>query len=277
MNGLARTLANTSTQIAKIDHHHSRHLTHSQEPVQNTILPDKNHRLDYWSQLGEYQHLLLWNSLFLRWEITSDHRLEHLTGFLERTLLLQTGGRRRGPTAPRSQDPDGFFEPCARTARDTGGWSPNTRPGTSLRDRQVPPKPATSCQSETFHGLRMTVAKGRNFESSSHGHQGSSRNIPFESCVCSVQVCWLAGVWNFRFGDIPHGSSSGFFFSRAPSRPWRGRPHLRRAWTLWAPKNPALLRSCLRTWRQRRYRRAVWLSSKWRLNQRGLRDYFYSK
>ena len=41
MNGLARTLANTSTQIAKIDHHHSRHLTLSQEPVQNTILPDK--------------------------------------------------------------------------------------------------------------------------------------------------------------------------------------------------------------------------------------------
>ena len=65
MNGLARTLANTSTQIAKIDHHHSRHLTHSQEPVQNTFLPDKNRRLDYWSQLGEYQHLLLWNSLFL--------------------------------------------------------------------------------------------------------------------------------------------------------------------------------------------------------------------
>ena len=117
MNGLSRTLANTSTQIAKMDHHPSRHLTYSQEPVQNTILPDKNHRLDKWSQLGEYQHLLLWNSLFLRWEITSDHRLEHLTGFLERTLLLQTGGRRRGLTAPRSQDLDGFFEPCARTER----------------------------------------------------------------------------------------------------------------------------------------------------------------
>ena len=137
MNGLARTLANTSTQIAKIDHHHSRHLTHSQEPVQNTFLPDKNHRLDYWSQLGEYQHLLLWNSLFLHWETTSDHRLEHLTGFLERTLLLQTAGRRRGPTAPRSQDLDGFFEPCARTgdqlwqttfAGDLAVWRPHGLP-----------------------------------------------------------------------------------------------------------------------------------------------------
>ena len=68
MNGLARTLANTSTQNAKIDHHHSRHQTHCQEPVQNTILLDKNHRLDYWFQLGEHQRLLLCNtsSLFLR-------------------------------------------------------------------------------------------------------------------------------------------------------------------------------------------------------------------
>ena len=100
----------------------------------------------------------------------------------------------------------------------------------------MPPKPATSFQSKTFpriHKWRMTVGKGRNFESSSRGHQGSSRNLPFDSYVCSVQVCGLAGVWNFRFGDIPQAQ---VFFSRAPNIPWRGRSHLRRAWTLWAPK-----------------------------------------
>ena len=41
-----------------------------------------------------------------------------------------------------------------------------------------------------FHGLRMTVAKGRNFESSSRGHQGSSRNLPFDSCFA---LCKCAG------------------------------------------------------------------------------------
>ena len=144
MNRLARTLANTSTQIAKIDHHHSRRLTHSQEPVQNTILPGKNHRLDYWSKLGEYQHLLLWNSLFLHWETTSDHRLKHLTGFLERTLLLQTGGRRRGPTAPRSQDLDGFFEPCARTDKSSCCQLEQQHPSAPLWLQVARDKPPTS-------------------------------------------------------------------------------------------------------------------------------------
>ena len=127
-----------------------------------------------------------------------------------------------------------------------GRWSPNTLPATRLtvRDRQVPGSHrnrSTACQSETLPWITMwrrTVAKGRNFERSGRGLQGSSRNIPFDSCVCSVQVCGLAGVWNFRFGDFPQAQ---VFFPRAPSRTWRGRPHLRWLWTPWAPKNLALL------------------------------------
>ena len=82
------------------------------------------------------------------------------------------------------------------------------------------------------HGLRRTVAKGRNFESSgwaSKVHQETFR---------AFALCKFAG-W-------PVYETLGLetflklrFFSRAPSRPWRGRPHLRWPWTLWAPKTPA--------------------------------------
>ena len=151
---------------------------------------------------------------------------------------------------------------------DTGRWSPNTRPATSLRDLQVPPKPATACQVRPLHGLRRTVAKGRNFESSGRGHQETFRLIRvFALCKC-------AGWPVYETLGLETSLKLGFF-SRAPRRPWCGRLHLRWAWKLWATKNPALWRSGPKTWRQRWCRRAVWLSSKWRLNQCGLRDYFY--
>ena len=87
------------------------------------------------------------------------------------------------------------------------------------------------------NGLWRTVAKGRNFESS-----GRASKVHQET-LCSIRafvLCKFAGwtVWNFRFGDIPQAQ---VFFLRAPCRPWRGRPHLRWPWTLWAPKTPALL------------------------------------
>ena len=119
------------------------------------------------------------------------------------------------------------------------------------------------------HGLRRTVAKGRNFVSS--GRASKFHQETFRSCVCSVQVCGLAGVWNFRFGDIPQAK----VFFKGPKQAWRGRPHFdglehcgHRKLQLSYP-----WRSDPRPWRQRRY----WLSSKSRLNQGGLRDYFYSK
>ena len=74
-----------------------------------------------------------------------------------------------------------------------------------------------------------------------------------DSCVFSVQlVCGLAGVWNFRFGDIPQAQ---VFFSRGPGRPWRCQPHLCWAWTLWAPK--------------------IQLSCQWRSDPRPLRQSRY--
>ena len=88
-----------------------------------------------------------------------------------------------------------------------GRWSPNALPATALWDRQVPPKPVR-CESKRdlamdYEGQWQKAGTLKQWLIL----QGSSRNIPF---VCSVQVCGLAGVWNFRFGDIPQAQV--FFF-----------------------------------------------------------------
>ena len=83
---------------------------------------------------------------------------------------------------------------------------------TSLWDRQVPGSHrsrSTACQSETLPWITKEGGKGRNFESSGRGLEGSSRNIPFNSCVCSVQVC---GWPVYETLGLETSLSSGFFF-----------------------------------------------------------------
>ena len=63
--------------------------------------------------------------------------------------------------------------------------------------------------------------------------------VQFSGLICGLIFPIVFGI-NATLG-LETSSSSGLFFSRPPRRPWHGRPHLRWPWTLWAPKNPALL------------------------------------
>ena len=74
------------------------------------------------------------------------------------------------------------------------------------------------------HGLRRTVAKGRFFESSGRAskvHQETFRSIRV------FALCKFAGWLVYKTLRLETSLKLRFFFSRAPSRPWRGRPHLR--------------------------------------------------
>ena len=74
------------------------------------------------------------------------------------------------------------------------------------------------------HGLRRTVAKGRNFESSGRAskvHQETFRSIR------AFALCKFAGWPVYETLGLETSLKLRFFFSRAPSRPWRSRPHLR--------------------------------------------------
>ena len=121
------------------------------------------------------------------------------------------------------------------------------------------------------HGLRRTVAKDKNFESSAEPPSViKKQSVRFVRLLCAslrVGRCMKLYVWRL--------SQALDFFSRAPSRPWPVDPifdaleHcLHRKLELSYP-----WRSDQRPWTQRRYR----LSSKKRLSHGGLRDYFYSK
>ena len=82
---------------------------------------------------------------------------------------------------------------------------------------------STACQSEIFPWITKDSDKSEvGTLKSVTCHQGSSRN-QFDSCVCSVQVCGLTGVWNFNVGNIPRAQ----VLFKGTGRPWRRRPHLR--------------------------------------------------
>ena len=90
---------------------------------------------------------------------------------------------------------------------------------TSLRDRQVPGSHrnwSTACQSETLPWItkdsgKRRLAKGRNFESSGRGLQGSSRNIIGRS-IRAFALCKFADWPVYETLGLETSSSSGFFF-----------------------------------------------------------------
>ena len=131
-----------------------------------------------------------------------------------------------------------------------------------------------------LHVLRRTVAvtRGRNFESSAWPPRLIKNPfIPsqFMRLFCAslrVGRCMELQVWR-------HTSSSGFFQGHqlqeglgAVDAFFAGLEHCEhRKIQLSCP-----WRSDPKPWRQIWYRRTVWLSSEWHLNQRGLRNYFYT-
>ena len=83
---------------------------------------------------------------------------------------------------------------------------------------------STASQRETLPWITKDSGKRQELWKQWPSLQGSSRNILFDSCVCSVQlqVRGLAGVWNFRFGDIPQ--AQGFFFKGTKQASARSTP-----------------------------------------------------
>ena len=155
-----------------------------------------------------------WNecSLFLPLKVLSLFRLQGLTNTLHFSEL-----------SPNLTFPSKVQKLCCSWLHEQKGTASSWgRPGgwwsSSDFAGWVPPKPVNCVPkwdfSMDYEGLCQWQEVGPS--KAGAGHQGSSRNLPLDLCVCSVQVCGLASVWNFRFGDIPQAQVffSGFFFTR---------------------------------------------------------------
>ena len=87
-----------------------------------------------------------------------------------------------------------------------------------------------------------------------------------DSYDCSVQVCWLAGVRNFRFGDLPQAEVffQGHQTALGAVNPiFAGLDHCEHR----KIQLSCQWRSDRRSWRESKYWRTVRFSSEWRLNQ----------
>ena len=104
-----------------------------------------------------------------------------------------------------------------------GRWSPNTLFGSCVfaGSTSATETGPLRVKERPCHGLRRTVAKGRNFESSGRApkvHQETFRSIR------ALALCKFAGWPVYETLGLETSLKLRFFFSRAPSTPWRGRP-----------------------------------------------------